>query len=101
MPVRCAFNSVKNPQTFQKSWLSLPNMSRTISNMYTYPFKPQLLTKTQIESHDKKPKDQRNIYNIYTWPIVFQIGGVIPVFVRLFSDWSTGSYAKYILLHLT
>ena len=67
----CISLRVKNPQTFQKSWLSLPNMSRTISNMYTHPFKPKLLTKTQIESHDKKPKDQRNIYNIYTWPIVF------------------------------
>ena len=63
--------SVKHPKAFQKSWLSLPNMSRIISNMYTYPFNPQLLIKTQVESHDKKPKDQRNIYNIYTWPIAF------------------------------
>ena len=67
----CISFSVKHPQTFQKSWLSLPNMSRTISNMYTYPFNPQLLIKTQVESYDKKSKDQRNIYNIYTWPIVF------------------------------
>ena len=67
----CISFSVKNPQTFPKSWLSLPNMSRTISNMYTYPFNPQLLIKTQVESHDKKSKDQRNIYNIYTWPVVF------------------------------
>ena len=64
----CTSLRVKNPQTFQKSWLSFPNMSRTISTMYTYPFNPQLLIKTQVESHDKKPKDQMNIY---TWPIVF------------------------------
>ena len=72
----CISFSVKHPQTFQKSWLSLPNMSRTISNMYTYPFNPQLLIKTQVESHDKKPKDQRNIYNIYTWSVIFKWIGV-------------------------
>ena len=67
----CISFSFKHPQTFQKSWLSLPNMSRTTFNMYTYPFNPQLLIKTQVESHDKKSKDQRNIYKVYTWPVVF------------------------------
>ena len=63
--------SVKYPQTFQKSWMILLNMSRTISNTYIYPFNPQLLIKKQVESHDKKPKDQRNIYSVYTGSIVF------------------------------
>ena len=67
----CISFSIKHPQTFQKSRLKLPNMPRTISNMYTYPFNPQMLIKTQVESHDKKSKDQRNIYNICTWPVVF------------------------------
>ena len=32
----CISFSVKHPQTFRKSWMSLSNMSRTISNMYTF-----------------------------------------------------------------
>ena len=67
----CISLSVKHPQAFQKSCLSLLNVSRPFSNIYTYPSNPQLLIKTQVESHDKKSKDQRNIYNIYTWPVVF------------------------------
>ena len=38
--------SVKHPQIFEESWMSLPNMSRTISNMYTYPFNSRLVMKT-------------------------------------------------------
>ena len=64
----CASFSVKHPQTFRESRMSLSNMSGTISNMYTYPFNPQLVTKTYAESHDKKPKDQRNFY---TWTVIF------------------------------
>ena len=37
-------------------------MTRIISNMYTYPFNPQLVIKASVESHDKKAKDQRNFY---------------------------------------
>ena len=36
-------------------------MSRTISNMYTQPLNPQLLIKAKVKSHDKEPKDERNI----------------------------------------
>ena len=43
-------------------------MSRTIFNMYTYPFNPQLLIKTYVESHDKKAKDQRNFH---MWTFIF------------------------------
>ena len=38
--------SVKHPQTFRELQMSLFNMTRIISNMYTYPFNPQLLVKT-------------------------------------------------------
>ena len=38
--------SVIHPQIFRESWLSLSNMSRTISNMHTHPFIPQLVIKT-------------------------------------------------------
>ena len=31
-------------------------------NMYTYSSNSQLVIKTQVESHDKTPKDQRNCY---------------------------------------
>ena len=60
--------SVKHPKIFWESWMSLSNMSRTISNIYTYPFNPQLVIKTYVENHDKKPKDQRNFY---MWTIIF------------------------------
>ena len=66
----CISFSVKHPQTFQKSWLSLPNMSRTISSMYTYPFNPQLLIKTLVESYDKKPKD---CFSIKVWAVMQNI----------------------------
>ena len=62
--------------------MSLSNMSRTISNISTFPFNPQLMIKTLVESHDKKPKDQRNFY---TWTTTFLMGGGIAVLVRLFS----------------
>ena len=42
----CISFSDKHPQTSWESRLSLSNMSRTISNMYTYPFNPQLVIKT-------------------------------------------------------
>ena len=42
--------------------MSLSNLYRTISNMYIYPFNPQLVKKAQVESHDKNPKDERNFY---------------------------------------
>ena len=38
--------SIKHPQIIWESLMSLSNMSRTISNMYTYPFNPQLVIKT-------------------------------------------------------
>ena len=42
------------------------------------------MIKTLVESHDKKPKDQRNFY---TWTTTFLMGGGIAVrlLVRLFS----------------
>ena len=58
-----------------KQIMSLPNMFRTISNIYTYPFNPQLVIKTYVENHDKKPKDQRNFYMLtitFKWMDVFQ-----------------------------
>ena len=57
--------SVKHPEMF---W-------ETISNKYKYPFNPQLVVKTQVENHDKKPKEHRNFYmwvNIFKWMGVFQ-----------------------------
>ena len=51
----CILFSVKHLQTFWESWMSL-------SNVYTYPFNQQLVMKTYVESHDKKPKDQKNFY---------------------------------------
>ena len=41
--------------------MSFFNVTRIISNIYTYPFNPQLVIET-FKSHDKKPKDQRNLY---------------------------------------
>ena len=42
----CLSFSVKHPQIFWESWMSLSNMCRTISSIYTYPFDPQLVIKT-------------------------------------------------------
>ena len=42
----CISFSVKHPQTFWKSRMGLSNMSRTIVDMYTCLFKPQLVIKT-------------------------------------------------------
>ena len=42
----CLLFSVKHPQIFWESCMSLFNMSRTVSNIYTYPFNPQLVIKT-------------------------------------------------------
>ena len=43
----------------------------SLSNLYTYLFNQQLVIKTSVESHDKKPKDQRNFY-MWTIMGVFQ-----------------------------
>ena len=42
----CISSSVKYRQIFWESWMSFPNMSRTISNMCTYLISPQLVIKT-------------------------------------------------------
>ena len=42
----CISFSVKHPQIFWESLMSLSNTPETISNMYTYPFNPQLVVKT-------------------------------------------------------
>ena len=60
----CILLSVKHLQTFWESWMSL-------FNVYTYPFNQQFVMKTCIQSHDKKPKDQRNFY-MWTIMGVFQ-----------------------------
>ena len=56
----CISFSVKHSQTFWELWMSW-------SNLYTYLFNQQLVMKTLVESHDKKPKDQRNFY---MWTII-------------------------------
>ena len=84
-------------QTFCDSWMSLSNMFRTTSNMYSYSFKPQLMIKTQVESHDKKPSDQRNFY---TRTIIFLMDWGVSVLVRLSFNWNVIIYSKYILIHL-
>ena len=71
-------------------------MSRTISNIYTYSFNPQLVIKTQVENHDKEPKDRRNFY---MWTIIFQKDRYISFLVTLFFNWSMSIYSKY-KLHL-
>ena len=76
--------------------MSLSNMSRTISNIYTYSFNPQLVIKTQVENHDKEPKDRRNFY---MWTIIFQKDRYISFLVTLFFNWSMSIYSKY-KLHL-
>ena len=43
----CIAFSVKHPQIFWESSMSLCNMSRIISNKYTYPFNQQLVIKTR------------------------------------------------------
>ena len=42
----CISFSVKHPQIFWESSVSLSNISRTTSNIYTYPFNPQLVIKS-------------------------------------------------------
>ena len=64
----CISLCVKHPQKFRESSMSLSNISRTISNIYTSRFNPQLVIKTKVENHDKKPKDQRNFD---MWTITF------------------------------
>ena len=73
--------SVKDPQTFRESRMSLPNMPRTISNMCAYPVNQQFVIKTSW-SHDKKPNDQRNFY---TWTVIFSVDEGIQSFLDCFS----------------
>ena len=71
----CISFSVKHPKIFWELWIIFSNMSRTISNMYKYPFNLQLVIETLVENHDKKPRDQRNFYirtSIFKWLGVFQ-----------------------------
>ena len=42
----CISLSVKHTQIVRESLMSLSNMPEIISNMYTYPFNPQLVMKT-------------------------------------------------------
>ena len=42
----CISFSVKHPQIFWESSVSLSDISRTTSNIYTYPFNPQLVIKS-------------------------------------------------------
>ena len=84
----CISFSVKYPQIFWESWISL---SGTIFNMYTYPFNPQLVIKTN-KNHNKKPKDQRNFY---MWTVIFSMDGSISILARLFFNWSMSIYSEY------
>ena len=43
----------------------------SLSNVYAYPFNQQLVMKTYVESHDKKPKEKKNFY-MWTIMGVFQ-----------------------------
>ena len=54
-------------------WYAFMHMESCMSlpNVYTYPFNQQLVMKTYLESHNKKPKDQRNFY-MWTIMGVFQ-----------------------------
>ena len=88
----CISFSVENPQIFRKSWMRWSCMSRTISNTYTYPFNPRLVIKTSVENHNKKPKDQRNIY---MWTVTFHMDGRISVLVTFFFDWSVSNYSLF------
>ena len=63
----CISFSVKYPQTFWDSGMSLSSMSTDIYNMYTQPFNPQLVIKTLVETHDKNPNDQTNVY---AWTVI-------------------------------
>ena len=42
----CISFSVKHPQIFWESGMSLSNMFGTILNIYTFPYNPQLVIKT-------------------------------------------------------
>ena len=44
-------------------------MSKTISNMYTYPLNPQF--KHKLKAITRNQKDQRKIYNIYNSLVAF------------------------------
>ena len=74
----CILFSVKHLQKFQVSGMSLFNMSRTICNMYTFPFNLPFVIK--VESHDKKAKDQRSFE---TQTIIFLMERSILALVRL------------------
>ena len=58
--------------------MSLSNMPRAISNMFKYPFYPQLVIKIKVECHDEKPKNRGNfcMWTIITfeWMEYFNLG---------------------------
>ena len=58
----CIAFSVKHPRIFWKSWMSLFNMSRTISDMYTYPFNPQLVMKSSRKSWWETKRSKELLY---------------------------------------
>ena len=41
--------------------MSLSYMSRTVSNVYTYPLNTKLMIKKSVETHDKKPKKTKEL----------------------------------------
>ena len=91
----CIYFTIKQLKTFQELQMSLSNMSRTISNKFTYTFKLQLIIKTYFASHDYKPK----VNGIFILkPLVLNLWGIL-VFIRLFVNCSKSIYSKYILLH--
>ena len=94
----CIYFSIKQLQTFQELQMSLSNMSRTILNKFTYPFKPQLMIKTYFDfaSHDQKPKVNGTFI---LRPLVLNGWGIL-VFIRLFVNCSKSIHSKYILLHV-
>ena len=60
----CISFSVKYPQIFWESSMSLFNMSRTLSNMYTYPFNPQYVIKHKQKLMIRNRKIKGQEYNM-------------------------------------
>ena len=88
----CIAFRVGHPQIFWELWMSLSNMSRIISNLYVYPFNPQLLIKTLVEHHDKKLMRSKELLYMDRY---FQMDGCISVLVRLLFNWNMSIYSKY------
>ena len=71
----CIAIIVKNPQIFWESWMSLSIMSRTISNMYTYPINPQMVIKHMWKVMIRNQKIKRTFICgalCFKWMGVFQ-----------------------------